>query len=63
MQLVTDAGLGLPTAIKVDLNFNGVDQVCRAISSSSGTAGLPPFISFSTRYPDLNWDVLGHTRI
>jgi hypothetical protein len=24
------------------------------ISSSSGTAGLPPFISFSTSYPDLD---------
>jgi hypothetical protein len=24
------------------------------ISSSPGTAGLPPFISFSTSYPELN---------
>ncbi len=24
------------------------------ISSLSGTAGLPPFISFSTSYPELN---------
>src|SRR5438477_9232214 len=31
------------------------------ISSSPGTAGLPPFISFSTSYPELNSAVLRHT--
>jgi hypothetical protein len=31
------------------------------ISSLPGTAGLPPFISFSTSYPELNSAVLMHT--
>src|SRR6266478_6258829 len=31
------------------------------ISSLPGTAGLPPFISFSTSYPELNSVVLRHT--
>src|SRR5260370_9552744 len=31
------------------------------ISSLPGTAGLPPFISFSTSYPELNSAVLRHT--
>ena len=31
------------------------------ISSLPGTDGLPPFISFSTSYPELNSAVLRHT--
>src|SRR6266478_4364226 len=31
------------------------------ISSLPGTAGLPPFISFSTSYPELNSAILRHT--
>jgi len=31
------------------------------ISSLPGTGGLPPFISFSTSYPELNSAVLRHT--
>src|SRR5579864_6838839 len=31
------------------------------ISSLPGTDGLPPFISFSTSYPELNSAVLKHT--
>jgi hypothetical protein len=30
-----------------------IDEIWTRISSSSGTAGLLPFISFSTSYPEL----------
>ena len=29
------------------------------ISSSPGTAGLPPFIAFSTSYPELDFVIVG----